>query len=59
MPPQQPWWNYVLIALWPLMMAAAAVGAVALWRIGSALRRIAFHMERPPTHALASIQTTM
>jgi hypothetical protein len=46
MPPQQPWWTYMMIALWSVMIVAAALGAVALWRIGTALRRIAFHIER-------------
>jgi hypothetical protein len=53
MPPQQPWWSYMMIALWPLWMIAFIVCAVALWRIGTALRRIVFLMERPP--ALASL----
>jgi hypothetical protein len=60
MQPQQPWWNYALIAMWPVMIAASVLGAVALWRMGTAMRRIAYLMEHPPALAsLASVQAAM
>ena len=48
-PPAPLSWSYLLpMLLWGAVILFSALQFIALWRVGSVLRRILFRMEHPP-----------